>query len=195
MRKGLTLIELIFSMLIIAIVFSVVPKIIFASNKSMASSMKEDALFNAYTLLGTIYRLPWDENTLSGGDILDTAESAACDNRRVGSFFGARNCKDSDESASAIGREEANIYNDIDDYFDYNEDVNVTDKKKYVLEIKINYVNKNYEINTTNTRERKEIVATISSHDDNKKMKGFQSSFVYHSANLGLIPIKKKRWR
>jgi len=74
-RRGITLIELIFSIVILSIVFSIVPKIIFASNKSMQTSMKEDALFNAYTLLGSIIKLPWDENTYETGNILSVDEA------------------------------------------------------------------------------------------------------------------------
>jgi len=195
MRKGLTLIELILSMLIISIVFSVVPKIIFASNKSMASSMKEDALFNAYTLLGTIYRLTWDENTLKDGDILDTNESSACNNLRVGGFSGSRNCEDSDDSATEINREDSN-YNDIDDYYDYNETITVAGNNKYQLSVDIYYVDENYTNHSkTDSKELKEINITVAAHSDNKQMKSFKSSFFYHSPNLGLIPIKKMQWK
>ncbi len=199
MRNGLTLIELILSMVIIAIVFSVVPKIIFTSNKSMATSMKEDALFNAYTLLGTIYRLAWDENTLKEGKILDTDKNE-CDEYRVGGFIGSRNCEDSDDAATNIGRENQ-YYNDIDDYDDYDKsdtdrDVRVVGNSKYNLSLDINYVDENYTNQSkTDTDEFKEIIVTVSAHNDNKQMAGFESSFFYYSTNLGLIPIKKMQWK
>ena len=190
MRRGVTLIELIFSMLIIAIVFTVIPKIIFASNKSLQLSMKEDALYNAYSLLGSIIKLTWDENTMVNGKILDTFINT-CDGKRVGGFIGSRNCIDSDLSASSIGREDSN-YNDVDDYFDYNETVGVLDRK-YVLSVDVNYVDNNY-ANSATTEELKEINATITSDASNNKIKNFQSSFFYHSANLGHIQIKKEPW-
>ena len=46
MRKSLTLIELIFTVVIISVVFTVIPKIIYVSNKSLEFSKKEDAIFN-----------------------------------------------------------------------------------------------------------------------------------------------------
>jgi len=202
MRSGLTLIELIFSMLIIAIVFSVIPKIIFASNKSMASSMKEDSLFYAYTQLGSIYKLAWDENTLKKGKILDTNQNT-CDDYRIGGFIGSRNCKDSDDNATNIGRDanDGSDYDDIDDYDDYNEtdtdrNVTVVENNKYVLYIDVNYVDANYTNDSkSDTNEFKEINVSIKASSDNKKMKGFKSSFFFYSTNLGLIPIKKMSWK
>jgi prepilin-type N-terminal cleavage/methylation domain-containing protein len=193
MRKGLTLIELIFSMLIIAVVFSVVPKIIFASNKSIELSVKEDALFNAYSMICSIVKLDWDENTLNEGKVLDT-DSHDCSDYRVGGFKGSRNCLDTSDSASAIGREDSD-YNDIDDYYDYNETVQVGGKNRYVLKVDINYVDANYSSTGSNTDELKEINVTVSTHSDNAKTQGFKSSFFFYSANLGHIQIKKEQWK
>ena len=202
MRKGMTLIELIFAMVIISIVFSVVPKIIYVSNKSMALSMKEDALFNAYTLMGSISKLSWDENTLDAGKILGTTETGICDNNRTGGFSGSRNCIGSDLNATtSIGIEDTNEdgntndeFNDIDDYSTYNEDVNVSGKNRYKISVDVNYVKDDYTNPTAGTTELKEIKVIVASHDDNKKMKSFQSSFFYYSANLGHIQIKKELW-
>jgi len=198
MRKGMTLIELIFSMVIISIVFSIVPKIIFASNKSMELSMKEDALFNAYTLMGSITKLAWDENTLTDGKILATAELAgtssdcASNDRKVGNLYGSRNCVDSTDSASSIGLE-TDDYNDIDDYDGYDENVSVNGKNRYSLSVAVNYVDDDYDnASTTDTKELKEIEVLVKSI--NNKTKGFESSFFYYSANLGHIQIKKELW-
>lgn len=198
MRKGLTLIELVLSMLIVAIVFSVVPKIIFASNKSMATSMKEDALFNAYTLLGTIYTLTWDENVSGEDNILGTDELGKCNKSKDGRFTGSRECKDSDENASNIGHDNASNddWNDIDDYDGYEENITVVGNNKYKISVDVNYVDSNYKNHSkTDTKELKEINVTIEAHSDNKKMTNFKSSFFYYSANLGLIPIKKRQWK
>ena len=188
MRKGMTLVELIFSMVIISIVFSIVPKIIFASNKSMETSMKEDALFNAYTLLGSITKLAWDEETYTHGEILNT-DTNTCNDKRVGGFFGSRNCKEtSNESASAIGQENgSDDYNDIDDYSVYDEDIG-----KYKLNVDVSYVDNSYN-STAGTSELKEIKVTVESNS--AKTTGFKSSFFYHSANLGHIQIKKEIWQ
>lgn len=197
MRKGLTLIELIFSMVIIAIVFSVVPKIIFASNKSLQLSMKEDALFNAYSLMGSIIRLSWDENTLVAGKILDT-DVNSCDNNRTGGFIGSRNCIGSNLLASNIVSNSGSS-NDIDDYngrtIDVNTTINGVNKNIYDINVTVNYVDNNYTNHSkTSTKELKEIKTIIYSGADNKKMDGFQASFFYYSANLGHIQIKKRQW-
>ena len=193
MRKGLTLIELIVSMLIIAVVFTIVPKIIFASNKSMELSIKEDALFNAYSLMCSIVKLDWDENTLADGKILDT-DANSCSDYRDGGFRGSRNCLDSTDSASVIGREDSD-YNDIDDYYDYNETIQVGGKNRYVLNVSVGYVDSNYASSGSNTAELKEINVTVSSHSDNTKTSGFKAGFFYYSANLGHIQIKKEQWK
>ena len=46
MRKALTLIEMILTMVIVGLVFTVVPKIIFVTNRSFETVVKEDALYN-----------------------------------------------------------------------------------------------------------------------------------------------------
>jgi len=53
-KKAFTLVELIFSMVIIAIVFTVVPKLMFATTKTMEFSIKEDGMFAAAVEMGDI---------------------------------------------------------------------------------------------------------------------------------------------
>ncbi len=196
MRKGVTLIELIFSMVIIAIVFTVVPKIIFASNKSIQLSVKEDALFNAYSLMGSILRLDWDENTTKEGKILDT-DANDCNETtgyRVGGFVGSRNCKDTTDIASSFGQDgsesDDDESDDVDDYYDYDKNVTVNGKPRYNLTVKFRYTDENY--NTSTTDELKEINVTVKSV--NAKSQGFKSQFFYYSTNLGHIQIKSEPW-
>jgi prepilin-type N-terminal cleavage/methylation domain-containing protein len=189
MRKGLTLIELIFSMVIIAIVFTVVPKIIFVSNKTLELSVKEDGIYEAISLLGSISRLPWDENTLlSNGKILHTDDNNCNDTSgyRVGGFIGSRNCIDSSESKSTIlGQENgSDDYNDIDDYNgedDYDE--NSSSGKDYNLSTTVEYDANNDNI--------KKVVVTVKG---GAKTGNFQTSVFYESANLGYIKINKRAW-
>ena len=196
MRKGMTLIELILSMVIISIVCSIVPKIIFASNKSMELSMKEDALFNAYSLMGSILKLNWDENTSKNSNILDTNVNT-CNDYRVGGFKGSRNCIDDDNTSSTIGQDTgSDDYNDIDDYDQNTTEVNNWKGNLYDINISVNYVDNSYmDHNKTKSQELKEINVTVFPGTDNKKMKGFKASFFYHSANLGHIQIKKEQWK
>ena len=194
MRKAMTLIELIFSMVIISIVFTVIPKLMFVSNKSMELSIKEDALFNAYTLMGAITKLSWDDNTLTKGKIL-TTDKHTCTDMRVGSFSGSRNCIDSSDVATPVGIEGSD-YNDIDDYNGYAEDVALNGKNRYKITVGVNYVDSNYtNQSTSNTKELKETIVSVAAHGDNKKQKDFNSSFFYYSANLGQIQIKKELWK
>lgn len=124
MRNALTLIELIFSMIIIAVVFSVIPKIIFASNKSMQLSVKEDGIYNAISLMGSISKLPWDENTIQtkGGILNNCNNTSTQPYYRVGGFVGSRNCLEYNSSSLwnsslTMGQENGiNDFNDIDDY-------------------------------------------------------------------------------
>ncbi len=195
MRHGLTLIELIFSMVIIAIVFTVVPKIIFASNKSLQLSVKEDALFNAVTLMGMITKLPWDENTrLTDGGILNAGSltckgtSSGGSGYRIGGFIGSRNCLNDDGSAlwqnSPLGMEDV-FYNDVDDYHGYGEDTS-GGRITYHLTAEVNQ-----------SGDIKGITVRVSAQDATAIAKSggtFASSFFYESANLGHVQINSRTW-
>jgi len=196
MRKGVTLIELIFSMVIIAIVFTVVPKIMFASNKSIQLSIKEDALFNAYSLMGSILKLDWDENTTNAGKILDT-DANDCNETigyRIGGFAGSRNCKDTNDTASSFGQDGNEASNDesddIDDYEGYDRNISVNGKPRYNLTVNLRYTDENYK--SSSTDELKEINVTVKSLS--KKSEGFKSHFFFYSTNLGHIQIKSEPW-
>ena len=179
MRRGLTLIELIFSMVIIAIVFSVVPKMIFVSNKSLQLTIKEDGMYNAIALLGTIVKLPWDESTIqSGGKIvLVNNECNTTRGYKIGGFVGSRNCIDM--TLSPTHGLEGSDYNDVDDCDGYNE--NATQGRDY-----------NLAVNVTRSDNIKEIKVVVT--NNSKKTGNFQTSFFYDSANLGHIQINKRTW-
>ncbi|MEA3522036.1 MAG: type II secretion system protein [Campylobacterota bacterium] len=180
MRRGLTLIEMIFSMVIIAIVFTVVPKIIFASNKSTQLSIKEDALFNALTLIRSIARLPWDQNTIDNEGAILNAGGLTCkaDGYRVGGFKGSRNCLNNVSAGVTMTQEG---YDDIDDYHG---DSIVTSGGRIA-----------YTLDTVVTHEDdiKHIIVSVSA-SDKRLGKSFKSSFFYDSANLGHIQINKRAW-
>ena len=184
MRRGLTLIELIFSMIIIAIVFTIVPKIIFASNKSLELSIKEDALFNALTLTNMIYKLPWDPNTILSEVIILNKTPNDCNatsNYRVGGFKGSRNCIDSSYSSTSPipNNSGATTWENINDYNGYNE--SQTQGRAYGLSVNVSYTDDNV----------KHIVTTVKG---GVKMANFQSSFFYDSSNLGNININRRAW-
>lgn len=121
MRKGLTLIELILSMVIIGVVFTVIPRLIISMNQSEKATINEETMFNALTYIGKIIYLPWDQNNTESDGILVTsglADYSCSDGYRSGNFIGGRRCDDLNRTASAIGHDTTSVldYNDIDDY-------------------------------------------------------------------------------
>ncbi len=219
MRRGLTIIELVFSMVIIAIVFTVVPRIIYAANKSMELSIKEDALFNAMSMMGRIMYLPWDEKNTRINDILKTDSGkfpCLSDGYRVGGFKGSRNCIDTsgeDLSASAIGQDSgSDDFNDIDDYDGYGISTKNNGKSMYDLNVSVANVDDDYEntaqndsvsitykdtsASTGTTTNIKEVNVTVTlSSGSNRHIKPFSSTFTYRSINLGQIYINRVSWK
>ncbi len=189
MKRAFTLIELIFSIVIIAIVFTVVPKLMFSTTKTIELSIKEDALFSAVALMGEIVRLPWDENTIvSEGKILDT-DANSCNNYRIGGFKGSRNCIDSDLAATPKGSfGSSGIYGDIDDFAAY-ADTTEGGRVAYTITAAVEYVDKDF-TPTAGSDEVKKVEVKVGSTGKTK----LSSSFFYYSANLGQIQINKRAW-
>lgn len=162
MRKGLTLIELILTMVIIAVVFTVIPKLILSMNQGAQTTIKEEAAYNALALMGAIVNLPWDANNTDQEQILHTTSGSAvyeCNATnpnpfyRIGGFIGSRHCRPTDTDLNltaslTLGRESDGLYNDIDDYDQViNADNNCSrnalggPKSLYTLTPSIRYVN------------------------------------------------------
>lgn len=148
MRKAISLIELIFTIVIIAVVFTVIPKIVLALNKSDEVTIKQDALFNGITLMQMISRLPWDENSVGSNLILDTnSPSFKCDTSskyRIGGFRGSRNCDSNITLVSSLvldsdGQSNYYLYNDVDDFNAQSIDANTSGAQKYGLHVKVSY--------------------------------------------------------
>lgn len=190
-KKAFTLVELIFSIVIIAIVFTVIPRLMFATTKTMELSIKEDGLFSAMALMGNIIRLPWDSNTLSSnGKILDTSANT-CTDYRVGGFLGSRNCLNSNLSASTTFILGPN-FDSINNYHNYTTTtispliINGID---YNLKVQVSYVNPSL-ISVGSTQELKEVRVDVNTSE----RVSLCSSFFYYSANLGHIQINKRVW-
>ena len=212
-RAGFTLIELIFSMVIVAMVFTVIPKIIYAFNKSDNFSIREDALFNGMSIINMISRLPWDENNTNYNDILHTQNGfIECNETtfyRAGGFVGSRNCENN-LSASAISNDgESNwlYYNDVDDFNDLNITSKISGQQVYTISNRVNYIKD--DISYTN---QKATISLQSLPDFNmttnlKKIKSdiyysgkrgkirHLSQFSYISANIGQLIINKRAWK
>jgi len=146
MRKGLSLIELIFTIVIIALVFTVIPKIVFALKKSDSFAIRQDAILNSVSLMQMLSKLPWDQNNSNTTDILHVSPIGnpifICDpisRLRRGGFVGSRNCQNNLNASglgSDVGENNETNFNDIDDFnnFDFNTSI-------YNIHLTINYVN------------------------------------------------------
>jgi len=55
MRRAFNLIELIFTIVIMAGIFAVIPKIVFATAKSESFAMKQEALFTTVSLTTSLH--------------------------------------------------------------------------------------------------------------------------------------------
>lgn len=192
MKKALTLIELILSIVIIGLVFMVIPKIIFILNRGFSLSMKEEALYTAASMTGEISILPWDQHTIDRDGKILSAGGVECNSTtgphnegyyRVGGFVGSRNCigwQDSNDWRPTDSVDISNGYDDIDDYNGYHERL---DGKRV-----------SYDINITVTRDRDIKRATIKITSLNTTKESFSTSFIYESANIGWSKIHSEIW-
>ena len=204
MRRGLTLIELIFTMVIVAIVFTVVPKMIFAFNKSAETTVKEDALYNAFALMGAIVNLPWDAQNVDHDDILHVDETAfACDAStysRIGGF-GSRLCPNNLDATANPGKEDAS-YDDMDDYNGYETNTSSACRTKYTLDAEVVYMADPATLTVTSVTVDLDGLGTVSHTSDIKEVRvkvtyapgnrktPFCKTLYYNSANLGLVSVK-----
>jgi len=207
MRKGLSLIELIFTIVIIAVVFTVIPKIVLALSKNDEFTIKQDALFNGMTMMQMISRLSWDENSTNSNDILQTASSdfncSSTTHYRVGGFRGSRNCENN-VTLAGIGTEELslNLYDDIDDF--HNKDINTS---LYRLHVEVKYIADT--ITYTGQNANIGLIQTSVPTSTNLKMVDMNityagnkaslvgktiSQFTYVSSNIGKFFIGKRTW-
>jgi len=214
MRKGLSLIELIFTIVIIAIVFTVIPKIVFSLKKADSFTIRQDAMFNAISMMKMISKLSWDEKNVDSEEILIVnSGNFDCDKNtsRVGSFVGSRICYNQ-INATNIGTDSGeNSYVDFDDVDDFN-DYNETTKNLsiYGLHVAVDYIkdsNISYDYanhraiisidkdnNSSATTNLKYITVNVS-YEGNRSKKGKNlTQFNYTSANIGQMTINKRVW-
>jgi competence protein ComGC len=207
-KKALTLIELIFTVVIIGFVFTVIPKIIQVSNKTLEFSKKEDAIFNMISKMMHISLKKYDENNTISDYILLTHNNGVLDcnettHYRVGGFKSDNSRMCQSLFSSEIGMDADDLSrDDIDDYNGTSEEVvnylNVD--KNYTLSVNVSYVKEwdksdytdgnltfrfgSEDVNESNIK-RIEIIIR-----DNKGE--IISSIKYYSANIGGVKIDKK---
>jgi prepilin-type N-terminal cleavage/methylation domain-containing protein len=207
MRKALTLIELILSMVIIGIVFTVIPRLIISMNQSAQVTIKEEAMYNAMAQMGMILNLPWDNNNTQNSQILTVFPASGYDcntssGYRIGGFIGGRNCIASPGisfNAGSIGKEDG-WSNDIDDF--NNTDVNATKncssgaKGLYTINTAVHYVDDPALIGTAllskstapNQSNTKRIAVQVGYGSDSQHT-GCITALQYHSFNIGNVQI------
>lgn len=220
MRKGLTLLELIFTIVIIALVFTVIPKVVISLNKSDTFSIRQDGLFAGTSFVTMASKLLWDHQNGSSNDILHVSSSSfTCNDLlgyRIGGFIGSRRC-DNNLSALSIQSDTAEssyeLFNDIDDYHLQIIPVKTTDGSDlYELNTTVEFLPDtigsvvNYTPSTasasidlralgtsgtsTNIKKMSVIVRYIGKRGTHRQI----SQFEYISPNLGYISLNKRVW-
>ena len=214
MKKGLTLIELIFTVVILSIVFTVIPKIMDISNKTLEKSGNEEAIFNMMSKMSDIVFKEWDENNTDSDEILVVNENSSnaldCNSTsgyRIGGFRGSRNCQN-DINISHIGPDDNEPpYDDIDDYNGSEENTSTSGKKNkyYTLDMFASYIKEwngsdysgdslDYKFDK-NSKDKSNIkrVEVVVLTKINGKEKNI-SSVKYYGANIGHSIIESESW-
>jgi len=209
MKKGFTLLELIFSMVIIAIAFSVLPKILMMATKVSTQSVREEAMFSAVALAGFIHATPWDEQNTQVDDILHVSagdsdyDCSSSSYLRVGGFVGSRNCKNN-KNASSLGSDsnDGSAYDDVDDFGDTTSS-NLNDSRQYTLKVDIDYVddiniNDGSSFSTTtssSSTNTKYIKIQVQPQTKAKELRSNVATFDFYSLNIGQLQVNKRVWQ
>jgi len=193
-------------MIIIAFTFTVIPKLIQVSNKTLEFSKKEDAIFNMMSKMMDISLKEYDYNNTLYDDILLTGnnnilECNTSTNYRIGGFKGSRNCINDINESSIPDNSGDEEYDYVEGYNGYS-DILTNGHTTYDINVTVGYTdewNKSYYNNTAlefnftdrsnNTKSNiKRVEIVVSSNDKNI------SSIKYYSANIGHIKIGSVLW-
>ena len=221
MKKSFSLIELIFTIVIIALIFTTIPKIIYATNEGFKFTLKEDGIFNMITKMMDITLKDFDENDTNSYDILLTGNSNVleCNSSanpaiRVGGFYSgdaySRMCKNSLDISKIgpdSGENSEEDYDDVDDYnnVDDNATLACNSNTRYILKITDGYSDEwsksdydkqslNFTFTNNLNKSKSNIKFTKITLYDKKYDKNI-SNARYWSANIGKIPfIESEQW-
>lgn len=125
MKRAISLIELIVSILIVGLVMSTIPLMLFQTNDNNALSLRQDAILAAKTKLWEVLSYDWDENSYEQNHkqtyIINTANANL--NDRNGTvknnttiLSGRRRTSPTNAIATSTLGKEGGTYNDIDDF-------------------------------------------------------------------------------
>lgn len=206
MRKAISIIELIFTIVIIALVFTVIPKVIFALKKSDSFAIRQDAIMNTISLVQMISKLPWDEKNVDSSDILHVDDGnlkykCTTSGYRVGGFIGSRNCENN-LTASTSGNfddgESKENFDDVDDY-----DTASITTKLYEINITVSYCSdftqtsyidlSSCSLPTGSTNRKK--ISVVTDYNGTRGEKKELMSFDYTSVNIGQFFLHKRVWQ
>ncbi len=205
MRRSFTLIELIFSMVLISLAFTVLPKVLQVSAKSSITMLKEEAIANAIAMMGWIRVLAWDERNTQSDEILipqeylDIYRCPVWDIYRAGGFAGSRDCRHTLQ-ASSIGPDGESIPNDIDDFAGYKKKItNSSGTRKYLLKINVSYVkdyNQTFLTQSVRTSSDVKMVSIdVTPLSKQKDIGGSFAKLTYFSSNIGQLRINRVPWK
>ena len=220
MKHSFTLIELIFTIVIIALVFTTIPKVIYSTNLTIKFTLKEDGLFNMMSNMMDITTQEWDENDTEFFDILLTGNSNVleCDSSanpsiRIGGFYSgylySRICPNSlyiSYIGPDSGESDREDYDDVDDYNGTETNATKNGNTRYQIYTTVIYTkewNKNdYDYDnesltytfSTSSQDKSNIKFIQNTLHDNKYDKNI-SHAKYWSANIGILPqIESEQW-
>jgi len=214
-NKAFTLIELIFSIVVLSIAFLAIPQLFEISSANIEEILKDEATFQGIKTAKTIQTYFWDENSPNNdGNFTYILDVQAGDSEldrynatqyRIGNYILAKKRRFYDNptfASTTLGSEATDtVYNDIDDFNNKIENItsSLVDLK---VKTKIYYINDsaNYSAHTIN----KTISASPQSQSTNIKMIDInitdsknKSILVYRtiSCNIGSAPIKYRTLR
>jgi len=208
MKKGFSLIELLFTMVIVAFAFSVIPKIIELNNKTLSYAKKEDALYILISKTIDISVKEYDENNIGYDGILlvhnppeKILDCNLSSGYRVGGFVGSRQCPDEVYESSDFQDANEPPYDDVDDFNNYSEDIE-HGHTKYTLKATAGYTDEWDESSYDSQSLDFKFTSTSNDTLTNIKRvevsiydkKGKIASLKYYSANIGHIKTQSEEW-
>ncbi len=211
-KSGISLIELIFTIVIIATVFTVIPKIVFSLKKSDVFSIRQDAIFNGVSMMSVIAKLPWDEQNNEYDDIMIGTNGSTtifdCNSTthyRAGGFAGSRRCENN-LNASLIGSDGETGYFTYDDIDDFAGENNIS-TDPYRIETTVafkddavflyNTPNQSVTVNLNDTNSTSSNIKRVEMQIYYSGKRGGEkkiSQFEYTSTNIGQIYLNKRAW-
>lgn len=201
-KNAFSLIELIFSIVVIGIALLSIPAIMSVINRSAEATVQTKGYYHALAQMGVIISKPWDENNTDDWDeanvvyILQTGDEGLeiCSRSSIYAEEYRRQCDKNNGNASLTLGLEGTSYNDLDDFNGNTDNDNI---EGFRLQIAVTYEDNetvstnNYKIpsaaNPTGTTDIKEVTITLT--DDTSDTKAYLR---YYGFNIGYDKLLTK---